>query len=137
MSDTIKRLETAEMIPVHDFVGYLWYSDSHRPEIINSDNKFDAKKLTELPFVVEGMLYAEKEGVSVRIVNVDGDYLISQMTLPESFEGQKQCFFAKEEFGEHLKICVYEYYENVVDKLDENKFSVLTPTWTAFVGFEN
>ena len=125
-----------EQIPNLDYQGYLWFSDDSHPEVIDTKNPFDAKKLTDLPFVVEGMLYAPKDKVSIRIVNFNGDYKIAKMELVEMPEDGQKTYLLKKRFGNHHRIKMYEHWEEQPDPINQNR-PVLQPAWSAFIGFQN
>lgn len=135
MSNTIEGIKDKQNIPQLEYSGYLWYSDEKQPVIIDAKQKFSSEMLQNLPFVVEGMLYADAEKISIRIVNIDGKYFISKMKISQPSAGNIYTFFAKSHFGKGQKIRVYEHYEEKADVLNDG-MKVLQPVWTAFLGFE-
>ncbi|MDA8972508.1 TIGR04423 family type III CRISPR-associated protein [bacterium] len=134
MKNTISKITDIQSIPNYDYEGYLWYSDANQPEIFEG-KKFTPDQLTTLPFVVEGMLYAAKEKVSIRIVNIDGAYRISKVTLDNIPKELVTEYFAKKEFGEFIKIKMYQHWEEKEDIINNNR-PVLSATWSAFIGFK-
>lgn len=134
MKNTIAKITDFNTIPDCEYEGYIWYSDSEKPKIFKNE-KFNADLLTKLPFVVEGMLYAEKEKISIRIVNIDGAYRIAKMTLENIPPEYVVDYFAKEVFGKASKIRMYQHWEEKEDVINNNR-PVLCPSWSAFIGFK-
>ena len=132
MVNTIEKI-TKEQIPNLHYEGYLWFSNASQPEII--DGAFDYKKLSLLPFVVEGMLYSKEKGTSIRIVNIDGQYQIAKMDIPVMNENFTKEYFAKKHFGNNQRILMYEHWQEKTDPLNDNRL-VLQPAWSAFIGFK-
>jgi CRISPR type III-associated protein (TIGR04423 family) len=124
-------------IPPLEYEGYLWLSNAKEPIV------FDAKNITgddleELPFVIEGLLYAAKENISIRITNIDGEYRIAKMTLSEEKLLEIQEYtLNKNKFGSKGAIKIYQHYEEKADPVMRDDWMVLQPTWFAFVGFKN
>jgi CRISPR type III-associated protein (TIGR04423 family) len=123
-------------IPPFQYEGYLWRSDAKSPSV------FDAKKITgedlrELPFVIEGLLYAEEEQVSIRITNIDGKYRIAKMTLSDRHLELQQYALKDKKFDGKKAMEIYQHYEEKADPIMGNDWMVLEPTWFAFVGFKN
>lgn len=134
MNNTISKITALQSIPDLEYEGYLWYSNATEPKILEGQ-QFSPDQLTKLPFVVEGMLYAEKEKVSIRIVNIDGAYRIAKMTLEYIPKEYITTYFAKEQFGKNWKIQMYQHWVEKEDAINDNRL-VLCPTWSAFVGFK-
>jgi CRISPR type III-associated protein (TIGR04423 family) len=135
MPNTITKITDQYTIPNLSYEGYLWYSDASIPFLINTTQPFNPAMLTSLPFVIEGMLYNGKEQISIRIVNADGNYMISKMELPEMKATWKKEYLAKKHFGEGTRICIYEHWEDKIDPIQDNR-PVLLPGWSAFIGFK-
>ncbi|MFK7980425.1 MAG: TIGR04423 family type III CRISPR-associated protein [Saprospiraceae bacterium] len=136
MNNTISKISNPQAIPDLLYEGYLWYSNAEKPEILQGQS-FSPNQLTKLPFVVEGMLYAAKENISIRIVNIDGAYRIAKMNLENIPKEYVTTYFAKEEqFGKNWKIQMYQHWVEKEDVINDNRL-VFCPTWSAFVGFKN
>jgi CRISPR type III-associated protein (TIGR04423 family) len=120
-----------EDIPSLNYGGYLWYSDSRNPLIIKDDFKPDL--LSELPFVVEGNLWAEKEKVSISIKHINGEYIISSFSLDaiDDLESKTKKFISNIPSFTQYKI--YQHWESVTNENCENML-VAKPVWFAFVG---
>lgn len=127
----MKRINIAEL-PHHAFTGWLWYSDKTKPKSLENE-KISAADFTDLPFIVEGMLWCEAERVSLRITCVDGEYCITQMQIPSG--AKTKSYYADKNLIGGQKIKMYQHFEALPDALFPD-MKVLTPTWSAFVGFE-
>lgn len=122
-------------IPGFPFEGYLWKSNSSSPEII--DNRLvTPSELEDLPFVVEGLLFSEKERVSIRIVHLDGHYRIARMDLseiPDEFEIYQ---LDKIKFIDKQALKLYQHFELLPDPVFPDN-ETWQPTWSAFIGFKS
>jgi len=124
---------TIDKIPDLNYEGYIWYSNAQQPEVIKG--KFDIKRLTLLPFVIEGNLWNEHDKISINIKNIDGNYLINIFdlkTVANFFENTQEYVSHRIEHAKAYKI--YQHWEAIEDDLCE-KMSSYQPTWNAFVGF--
>jgi CRISPR type III-associated protein (TIGR04423 family) len=121
-------------IPDINYEGYLWYSDKTKPEIINSKKRFGKSMMKELPFVIEGNLWAEIEKISISIKNIDGEYQIFKYDLNSvNIETNSQKYRAHD-LGEVKEFTLYQHWVGEEDLLCEG-MKTLVPSWTAFTGF--
>ena len=123
-----------KQIPDLDYEGYLWYSNQSKPKIINSKNPFKKSLLTQLPFVIEGNLWAEKEKISLNFKNIDGEYQIFKYDLNKlNIEENSQTYIAHNLVGIQ-EFTLYQHWKEKKDPLCEN-MKTLVPSWSAFTGF--
>jgi CRISPR type III-associated protein (TIGR04423 family) len=124
----IKRTD----IPALSYEGYLWYSDNKNPLVIKDDFKDDL--LSELPFVLEGNLWAEKEKLSISIKHINGDYIISSFSLDtiDDLDNKSKKFLSS--IPDFTQYKIYQHWESVANENCENML-VAKPLWFAFVGF--
>jgi CRISPR type III-associated protein (TIGR04423 family) len=101
----IKQYKTLNEIPNLSFEGYIWMSDQEQPKILNKEI-YDFKSIAANPFIIEALLYNEKENRSIHIQH-SGEYQIyeydlnhystEQLTaksyLPHRLEGVKKVHF--------------------------------------------
>lgn len=115
-----------------EYEGYLWYSNASEPELRNKLAKEDFKNL---PFIIEGAFWAEKEGISLNIKNIDGEYHLYQVTLKELPEDQttQQEYLAHKLDGKKI-IKILQFWEEKKDANLEG-MTTLKPSWQAFQGF--
>jgi CRISPR type III-associated protein (TIGR04423 family) len=121
------------------FEGYYWYSDKSAPQALDNETISESIfNLNELPFIVEGNLYNDKEKISINIKNIDGEYLITRANL-------KGLTYKSEEYLAHRlvlndgtkisKIKLAHYWqESETDDLLAG-MTTLMPVWMAFTGF--
>jgi len=125
-------------IPEFYYEGYLWYSDKSKPEIINLEEPFNKSMLKNLPFVIEGNLWAENEKISISIKNIDGEYQIFKYVLSQfskqDFKDNTQTYRAHD-LGEVKEFTLYQHWKEEEDPLCTN-MKTLVPSWTAFTGFK-
>ena len=78
------------MNDIEIYEGYLWWSDSSTPEVIDGNRKlpitFDEQystllspSATQKPFIVEGNLWDVSNRVSIYIKYVDGEYIVRRV----------------------------------------------------------
>lgn len=116
-------------IPDLNYEGYLWYSDEPKPEFVKG--KLDKTKLTKLPFVIEGNLWAETEKVSINIKNIDSEYVVTKFDIPSKFSSNE--YLAHDLEGVD-KYKMYQHWEESTEDLPIG-MSSLQPAWAAFTGF--
>ena len=119
-----------------DYQGFLWLSDKKEP-IILIDEKIPYDIFKSLPFVVEGHLFCKsRNGLSIKIKNIDGEYYVSTVelnTIPKNQITQNDFVAIKNDKG-IKNIRSVQYWEKVPDQLCEN-MDTLEPSWVAFNGF--
>ena len=122
-------------IPDLNYEGYLWYSNDPKPEIINSEKPFEKSMLKELPFVIEGNLWADDKKVSISIKNIDGEYRIFKYDLTGvDIETNTQTYLAHD-LGEVTEFTLFQHWAEEKDPLCAG-MKTLVPAWTAFTGFK-
>ncbi|MCR9290709.1 MAG: TIGR04423 family type III CRISPR-associated protein [Bacteroidetes bacterium] len=129
------KLISKKDIPPFQYEGYLWYSDDKKPRILNGASVSESD-LEDLPFVVEGLLYAENEQVSIRITNIDGVYHIAKMTLSNISKETQRFALDKSKFPNETALRIYQHYEAKADPGLGDDWQVLQPAWFAFLGFQ-
>jgi CRISPR type III-associated protein (TIGR04423 family) len=92
-------------IPNIPYEGYIWMSDQEKSKVLNNET-FDFNSITVNPFIIEALLYNDKEKHSIHIQHT-GDYqiyeydlnlysadqLTSKNYLPHRLEGVKNVNF--------------------------------------------
>lgn len=117
------------------YEGYLWVSDRQRPECFDGRKKLSEQinldQFASNPFIVEGFLY--KEGTSISIKFVDGEYLVKEFTGVIVDEDQVQKYIPNRMGSSKLK-----FIQDWTVKSDNNcaGFDVLQPSDLIFVGFD-
>lgn len=133
MSDS-QNISIAQ-IPSGDYEGYYWYSDAQAPEIIIGKN-IDPAKFTALPFVIEANFYCQAKQISIRVRNVEGQYLVTQFNLgalPEDFKTTRKTYLGHDLKGRNF--ILVEAWREVVDTEQMAGLKTLQPAWSAFAGF--
>lgn len=128
----MKRINIKDINFDLEYEGYLWYSNQPKPE---QRNKIRLEDFTDLPFIVEGNLYSGKEGISINIKNIDGEYFVTQGVLKDLPTDQ----ITEQEFLAHKldgvkKIKMIQFWNEIEDELCEG-MKTLKPGWQAFKGF--
>lgn len=131
-ANKMKRINIDEINFDLEYEGYIWYSNQRNPKMITKFNKSD---FTDLPFIIEGNLYAANKKISISIKNIDGAYFITQTSLDNLPKDQ----ITEQEFLSHKldgikKIKMVQFWEEVEDELCEG-MKTLKPSWQAFQGF--
>lgn len=118
-----------------NYEGYLWFSNQTKPEIRNSIQKEDFK---QLPFIVEGNLYAKEQKISISIQYRDGAYFIYSVCLKDLPEEQ----ITKHQYITHdievaKAIEIIQFWEDEQQSEILEGMTMLVPKWRAFAGFIN
>ena len=132
----MKKINIADIDHSLEYQGYLWLSDSKEP-IILREEKIPQNIFKTLPFVVEGYLYCKpKNGLSIKIKNIDGDYQAFSVELDQISKKQltQNDFVAIKNRGSIKFIRSVQYWEQVQDELCDGMTS-LEPSWITFNGF--
>lgn len=116
-------------IPDLSYQGYYWYSDQTKPEVVLNE-KISSDIFTDLPFIIEGNLYAPAQKISIQIKNIDGEYKIFKADLNNVAE-EPQAYFAHDIDG-FTKYQMIEAWEEA--QLGAG-VKTLRPAWSAFAGF--
>lgn len=128
----MKRINIDDINFDLEYVGYIWYSNQRTPKMITKISQSD---FTDLPFIIEGNLYAANEKISITIKNIDGVYFITQASLDNLPKDQ----ITEQEFLPHKldgvkKLKMIQFWEEFEDELCEG-MKTLKPSWQAFQGF--
>jgi len=124
-----------ETIEKAKYEGYIWYSDSAKPEIFKREIERELNlNDTENPFIIEGQLYCEEKKLSVSIKYVDGKHIVNKFNLSEEPETTDQEYLA--EFRNDAGLKFRQLWKPESDPLCEN-FEVLKPAGFVFIGFKN
>ncbi|MFA8436809.1 MAG: TIGR04423 family type III CRISPR-associated protein [Marinifilaceae bacterium] len=128
-----------------EFIGYYWMSNQDAPEqvdgkFINPQESSNPQKSNN-PYIVEGNLYCEEEGVSISIRNTGDEVRITQFNVAEAKAANKeiiqlvpQSYIAHRLPGKK-KVCFQQAWIAEPDANCEG-MPVLQPAWRAFVGFD-
>lgn len=130
----MKRINIEDINFDLEYEGYLWYSNQQKPVKVTKIKRDD---FSDLPFIVEGNLYAEDKGISIAIKNIDGDYFITQgnvVDLPEDQLTHQEFVAHKLDGVEKIKMIQF-WEESENDELLEG-MKTLKPCWRAFIGFK-
>lgn len=130
------KIEKITEIPEAKYQGYIWYSDSDRPEVLTDDEKYRGftPDAAANPFIIEGNLWDEANSTSISIRYVDGRYYIHRTTLtPEELKNDKK--YVAHRIGYKYLRCV-QLWESRPDPMCEN-MEVLEPSKLVFIGFTN
>lgn len=84
-SIAMKKLLQLSDIPNKPYEGYLWFSDSRTPVILDKE-EYPFAQLSQNPFIVEGLLYCAEDQTSITIKHT-GVYQIGIYKVDQSQEG--------------------------------------------------
>ena len=116
------------------YEGYIWYSDSAIPEVVdNTEFELDIPD-TANPFVVEGQLFDRDRNLSYSIRYVDGRHKCVEYNL-NTLEGEVTVDVFCSNRMENRKLRFVKYWRAESDPLCEG-MDVLQPCEVVFVGFE-
>lgn len=123
------------------YEGYLWWSDKENPDVITGSISGKLPADGDNPFVVEGMLYNEKEGISYSIKYVDGEYNVKKYTNVkkdiENNDNEVKEYLSNRMEGRWLRFLRYwEEDKSDKDESDKDEWPVLTQTKNVFIGFK-
>jgi len=69
------------------YEGYVWFSDHEKPKVLHNESyDFSKHNNTENPFIIEALLYANDENISVSVKHT-GKYQIHEIDLNDLPEG--------------------------------------------------
>ena len=124
---------------VHNYEGYIWYSDKNTPEIIENKNNINEYLNSEHnnPFIIEGQIYDSKNQESYSLKYVNGNLLVKKFNTKETTEGEST-YTREREFVSHRMqnrtLHFIEVWREEKDDLCE-KMSVYKPHELIFTGF--
>lgn len=112
--------------------GYVWYSNSDKPRVLNNTN--DLKKNDLNPFIVEAHFYSAQTQTSIGIFS-DGNHPLISLV---HWDRVGNTTLSQETFITHRlnnkKIMMVQAWKPVPDDLCEG-MEVLSPAWRMFKGF--
>lgn len=120
-----------------EYQGYIWMSDSNKPEVFNNDKEKDLILDDNInPFIIEGQLYDKANGKSYSIKFVDGKYLTKAFDVNETdaTDVVSEKFLPNFDGVSMLKFL--QYWRPAPDALCEG-MNVLQPKELVFIGFDN
>ncbi|WP_259015106.1 TIGR04423 family type III CRISPR-associated protein [Emticicia fluvialis] len=128
------KLNLLTDIPDYQYEGYVWMSDKQKPEVF-MNKPFNANGHQQNPFIIEGLLWAKKEKVSIHIRHT-GKYLIHkyEMNDQDLSEDINQYLAHKIEGIKKLKF--KQVWEPEKDPFCED-MEVLKMKALVFIGFES
>lgn len=121
------------------YEGYVWMSDEKTPKVLYGKEEYDfASIATQNPFVIEALLWSEKDNISVHVRHT-GKYHIHEYELNElsKIDGVE---LVEKSFLPHRleKVERVKFKQLWLPEPDENciKIPVLTMKALIFTGFE-
>ncbi len=116
------------------YEGYIWMSNSNKPDVINNSvldkNKFEQGN----PFVIEGQLYNEKDRKSISIKYIDGRYLIQCYDITDTDLKEKSY---KQYISNRIDRKKLKFVQRWIPKADVlcEGMKALQPAELVFIGF--
>ena len=136
------RISIKDIKPL-TYEGYLWMSDQENPAVYENDSVTLPEEGAN-PFVVEGQLYNEKEGLSYSIKFVDGQYIVLEYNVTEvdmkNPDNQIKTYLSNRMGDKKLQFLRYweevPDVDNFTDSNNPKGLPVLTQTKNVFIGFK-
>lgn len=118
-----------------NYEGYIWMSDSPKPDVLRHTNLDKSVFEQGNPFVIEGQLFDKENKKSLSIKYVDGSYLIHSydVTNEEIEEEKKQKKYISNRI-DNKKLKFIQRWRTQEDEFCEGMPS-LQPAELVFVGF--
>lgn len=114
--------------------GYIWYSDSATPEVMDN-MEFELEIADSAnPFVIEGQLFDRTRNISYSIRYVDGRHICIKYDL-NTLEGESTVDVFCSNKMDDRKLRFVTYWKAEPDPFCE-EMEVLQPNEVVFVGFE-
>ena len=120
-------------LPKAKYQGYIWFSDSTKPEIIDKEFSLDISSETN-PFIAEAYLMDEDKQISYSIKFVDGNYLFNPFRIDENDLHNFKVYEGKRMNGIRLRFT--QRWKEVKDELCCG-MTTRIPAEMVFVGFDN
>lgn len=133
----IKKLEKVHQIPPGSYQGYVWYSDTRRPEVLIGAQPTWSRDQDGQAFVVEALLYDAEAKKSYHVWH-DGELHVLAFDLgavDESVETVERSFFPSWADAQVSKLKFRQLWLSEKDPLCAD-MEVLRPKYWVFVGFE-
>lgn len=132
------KIETITEIPVANYQGYIWRSDSDRPEVLTGDKEYGGftPNPDGNPFIIEGNLWNEANSTSISIRYVDGRYYIHRTTLTGETDHSTIKKYVAHRIDEYKYLRFVQLWESRPDPMCEG-MEVLEPSKLVFIGFTN
>lgn len=135
----MKKIEEITEIPKAKYQGYIWRSNSDRPEVLTGDKDYGGftPDAAANPFIIEGNLWDVDDAnpTSISIRYVDGKYYIHRTTLTSEERKNYKTYVAHRIDGYKYLRCV-QLWEPRPDPMCEG-MEVLEPSKLVFIGFTN
>lgn len=119
------------------YQGYLWYSDSNTPTVIDGEFSLQLSD-TQIPYVVEGQLFNITKRESMSIKFVDGRYITAvYKVLDDDFNSVDVdlCEYLPHRMPNISGLLFLKYWTPVTDELCCG-MPTLVPSKKVFVGFK-
>lgn len=132
------KIETITKIPKAKYQGYIWRSNSDRPEVLTGDKEYGGftPNPDGNPFIIEGNLWNEANSTSISIRYVDGRYYIHRTTLTGNTDHSTIKTFVAHRIDEYKYLRFVQLWETREDPMCEG-MEVLEPSKLVFIGFTN
>jgi CRISPR type III-associated protein (TIGR04423 family) len=116
------------------YEGYIWMSDSNKPDILLNSALNKEKFELGNPFVIEGLLYDDEHKLSYNIRYVDGKYFIQCFHVTDEDLKKENC---KEYISNRIdgkKLRMVQRWVAIPDEFC-NGMDALQPAERIFIGF--
>ncbi len=131
------RTEKIAEIPKAKYVGYIWYSDSERPEILHGDEEYSfTPDAAANHFIIEGNLWDEANSTSISIRYADGQYYIHKTVLDGTTGHSTVKTYVAHHIDGYKYLRFAQLWEPRTDPICEG-MEVLEPSKFVFIGFTN
>lgn len=126
-------LNSLQDIPQLKYSGYLWMSDSKEPIILQSEVLPEHGTNSLNPFVIEGLLFAETENISITIRHT-GRYVIAQTDLKQENSDSVSKYYLSHKLDKVTMVNFKQIWKAIPDTLCAG-MEVLTLESIVFCGF--
>ena len=132
------KIETITKIPKAKYQGYIWRSNSDRPEVLTGDKEYGGftPNPDGNPFIIESNLWNEANSTSISIRYVDGRYYIHRTTLTGETDHSTIKKYVAHRIDEYKYLRFVQLWESRPDPMCEG-MEVLEPSKFVFIGFTN
>ena len=132
------KIETITKIPKAKYQGYIWRSNSDRPEVLTGDKEYGGftPNPDGNPFIIESNLWNEANSTSISIRYVDGRYYIHRTTLTGETDHSTIKKYVAHRIDEYKYLRFVQLWESRPDPMCEG-MEVLEPSKLVFIGFTN
>ena len=132
------KIETITKIPKAKYQGYIWRSNSDRPEVLTGDKEYGGftPNPDGNPFIIEGNLWNEANSTSISIRYVDGRYYIHRTTLTGETDHSTIKKYVAHRIDEYKYLRFVQLWEPRLDRMCDG-MEVLERSKLVFIGFTN